>query len=97
MLDRTTFCLTVWEGDRLVGFARVITDDVYRGWLDDVIVDSTMRGQGVGAGIVVRIIERFGHLEELLLGCRDHMVPFYERFGFKIESHPHMAIKNRPH
>ena len=97
MLDHTTCCMTVWQGDRLVGFARVITDDVYRGLLDDVIVDASLRGQGIGAEMVTRISERFSHLEELLLGCRDHMVPFYERLGFKVEGHPHMAIKNLSH
>jgi len=97
MLDHTTSCLTVWQGDRLVGFARVITDDVYRGLLDDVIVDTDLRGQGIGAAMIAHIIARFGHLEELLLGCLDHMVPFYEKLGFKIEGHPHMAIKNLTH
>jgi GNAT superfamily N-acetyltransferase len=93
MLDNTSYCLTVWQTDRLVGFARVLTDDVYRGLLDDVVVGGEFRGHDVGREMLNRIVERFGHLEELLLGCHDELVPFYEKFGFKVEKHPHMALK----
>ncbi len=93
MLRNTFTYLTVWQGERLVGFARVLTDDVYRALIDDVVVDNELRGQGVGSSMMRHIMERFGHVEEVMLGCREEVVPFYERLGFKIETHPHMAIK----
>ena len=93
MLHNTFTYLTVWQGERLVGFARVLTDDVYRALIDDVVVDSELRSQGVGSSMMRHIMERFGHVEEVMLGCREEVVPFYERLGFKIETHPHMAIK----
>lgn len=93
MLRHTFAHLTVWQNDQLVGFARVLTDNVYRALIDDVVVDKELRGQGIGSQMMRRIIERFGHIEELMLGCREEVVPFYERLGFKIEEHPHMALK----
>jgi len=94
MLNNTSCCLTVWRTEKLVGFARVLTDGVYRGLLDDVVVDGEFRGCDVGKEMLNRIVERFGHLYELLLGCQDDLVPFYEKFGFKVEKNPHMALKS---
>lgn len=93
MLDNTSFCLTVWHTEKLVGFARVLTDDVYRGLLDDVIVDGEFRRRALGKEMLNLIVERFGHVHELLLGCQDDLVPFYEKFGFEVEKHPHLALK----
>ena len=93
MLNNTSCCLTVWRTEKLIGFARVLTDGVYRGLLDDVVVDSEFRGRDVGKEMLNRIVERFGYLHELLLGCQDDLVPFYEKFGFKVEKNPHMALK----
>ena len=93
MLDNTSFCLTVWRTDKLVGFARVLTDDVYRGLLDDVIVDGEFRQRSLGKEMLSRIVERFGHVQELILGCQNELVPFYEKFGFRVEKHPTMTLK----
>src|SRR4249919_1159802 len=64
MLANTRVCLGVWDGDRLIGFARVITDDLYRAYVEDVIVDEAYRGQGIGAEIMRRLLERLAHVED---------------------------------
>jgi predicted GNAT family N-acyltransferase len=93
MLDHTPVCLTVWQGDRMVGFARMLTDDVYRALIDDVVVDNEFRGRGIGKGMMEHIVARFRHVEELMLGCLEDMVPFYEQFGFERPHHPHLELK----
>lgn len=92
MLDNTRVCLGVWDGDRLIGFARAITDDVYRAYVEDVIVDDAYRGQGIGSEITRRLLERFAHVEEITLNCGDHLIPFYARFGFARFDMTHMHI-----
>lgn len=82
MLEQTRVCLAVWQGERLVGFGRAITDDLFRAFVEDVIVAADCRGQGIGAAIVSRLLERLAHVEEITLNCHDHLIPFYERFGF---------------
>ncbi len=39
-------CVGAWQADRLVGFARVITDGVYRALLEDVVVDEVLARPG---------------------------------------------------
>jgi GNAT superfamily N-acetyltransferase len=72
------------ESGRLVGFARVITDFVYKALVLDVIVAASHRGTGMGKALMDAVI---GHpeLKDVLhfeLYCRPELVPFYERWGF---------------
>ena len=91
LLDRSVW-IGAWQGDRLVGYARVVTDDVYRAFLEDVIVDESLRGQGVGSELVRRLLERLAHVQEIALVCEDHLVGYYERLGFTHHGFNHLHI-----
>jgi GNAT superfamily N-acetyltransferase len=72
------------ESGRLVGFARVITDFVYKALVLDVIVAASHRGTGMGKALMDAVIEH-PELKDVLhfeLYCRPDLVPFYERWGF---------------
>ena len=49
---RNSLCFGVRAEGRLVGFARVVTDEATFAWLCDVMVGEAMRGQGVGKRLV---------------------------------------------
>lgn len=72
------------ETHRLVGFARVVTDFVYKALVLDVIVTTTERGKGIGTALLDALI---GHpalhsVRHFELYCRPEMVPFYTQWGF---------------
>lgn len=92
MLDNTRAQVSAWDGDQLVGFARAVTDDVYRAVIEDVIVDQAHRGQGIGAALVRLLLERLAHVEEIVLVCEDDLIPFYERHGFELFEMTHLHI-----
>jgi GNAT superfamily N-acetyltransferase len=72
------------ESGRLVGFARVITDFVYKALVLDVIVAASHRGTGMGRALMDAVIEH-PELKDVLhfeLYCRPELIPFYERWGF---------------
>lgn len=83
MLDNTSVHVGAWQGPRLIGYGRAVTDDVYRAYIEDIIVDSKLWGQGIGHGIMEHLLERLAHVEEVTLNCQDHLITFYERIGFK--------------
>lgn len=83
MLTNSLVCLAVWDDERLVGFARAVTDDLYRAFLEDVVVDEAYRGQGIGAEMMRLLLVRLAHVEEITLNCHDDLIPFYERLGFE--------------
>jgi GNAT superfamily N-acetyltransferase len=78
-----------FEGDRQVGFARVITDGVTFGWVCDVFVDEAERGRGVGDLLMATIAAdpRLAGLRRLVLATKDAH-GLYERHGFGPLVHP---------
>lgn len=86
LLDNTLINLGVWDDEKLIGFARVITDDLTRAFIEDVVVDSAYRSQGVGHGILEALLKRLAHVEELILCCEVALIPFYESVGFQVKN-----------
>ncbi|GKS65943.1 GNAT family N-acetyltransferase [Nitrospira sp.] len=82
MLQHTDLTLCAWDGERLIGFGRVLTDFIYRATIWDVIVDQAYQGQGIGTEIVKRILNhpRLSRVELVWLCTR--RPGFYERLGF---------------
>jgi len=85
MLEGTAIVLGAWEDDRLIGFARAITDSTYRALIDDVVIDTPKRGQGIGSSLMHQLVKRLTEMEveEVFLRCGDQVVPFYQRLGFE--------------
>ena len=95
MLDRCHFTLGVWDEDHLIGFARVITDDRYRALIDDVVVDSAYRGQGIASKMLEKLLNRMQHIEEVMLDCAPELEGFYGRFGFQSKESSSLLLKNQ--
>jgi predicted GNAT family N-acyltransferase len=72
------------DDDRLVAFARVLTDYTFKAMIFDVIVHSDFRGRGLGKAIVNRIVEHetLAQVRSFELYCPDDLVSFYGRIGF---------------
>jgi len=56
MLAKTDVVISAWDGTRLVGFGRVLTDYVFRASIWDVIVDREYQKRKIGTEIVRRIL-----------------------------------------
>lgn len=83
MLKHTDLVLSAWDGEKLVGFGRVLTDYVFRASIWDVIVDQDYQGQDVGSQLMARILGHptLAHVELFWLCTRDKQT-FYEKLGF---------------
>lgn len=86
MLRRTDLVFGVCEraSGRLVAFARVLTDGVFKAFVFDVIVSAGYRGRGLGSRLVRRIVEHrdLRDVKHIELACRPEREAFYERLGF---------------
>ena len=56
MIMNSQIVVTAWDGDIMVGFARCVTDHVFNGQINNVVVDSGYRGKGIGKELITRII-----------------------------------------
>lgn len=89
MLAHSSYVFGICEAasERLVAFARVLTDRVYKALILDVIVAAEYRDQGLGKILMEDIL---GHPElkavkHFELYCRLELAPFYQRWGFSTD------------
>jgi GNAT superfamily N-acetyltransferase len=95
-LRGTPVWVGAWSEGRLVGFARALTDGVYRGFVEDVVVDESVRGRGIGRRLMSELLERLTGLEVVALDCEEERVPFYASLGFVRSGNTRMeVVRNR--
>ncbi|WP_157972150.1 GNAT family N-acetyltransferase [Pleomorphovibrio marinus] len=82
MLSNEDWMVCLYDGELLVGFARIITDGCFRGLLDDVIIDRAYRSKGLGRKLMQEIMALSRPLDALFLNAGMEMEAFYVRFGF---------------
>ena len=76
---------TAWDGERLVGLARVLDDGEMTAFMHYVLVDPAYQGQGIASTLVTMIKERyqdFFYIEGMPEESRN--AAFYERHGFRV-------------
>ena len=58
------------------------------GHIEDVVVSKGFEGRGIGMKLVVSLLEKAKteNCYITILDCKDELIPFYERIGFKEES-----------
>ncbi|MCI1277533.1 MAG: GNAT family N-acetyltransferase [Nitrospira sp.] len=91
MLAKTDVVISAWDGPRLVGFGRVLTDYVFRASIWDVIVDRDYQGRKIGTEIVRRILEHPTLQQVELFWLCTRMPGFYERLGFSAKEQTGMV------
>lgn len=84
-IRRSTYVVSAWKGDRLVGLARGLSDDVSIFYLQDILVHPDHQRQGIGRQLLSRCLERFEHVRTkvLLTDGDEKQLRFYAALGFK--------------
>jgi GNAT superfamily N-acetyltransferase len=94
-----SICFGAYDGDRQIGFARVVTDRATFAYVGDVFVLSPYRGRGVSKQLM-QAIRAHPEMQSLR---RWHLLTYdahglYEQFGFhkieKPERHMEIAVAN---
>ncbi len=90
MLEKTSFVFGFCRSNtnEMIGFARVISDFVYKAFVFDVIVDPNFRNKGMGQYIMNTIfenpiLEKVSHIE---LYCPENLVSYYKPLGFNVRT-----------
>lgn len=93
MLRLSTIKLGIWDGNNLVGFARVLSDGVYRALIEDIIVDESYRGRGIGTKIMQTLVDKLSNIEHVYLFTgTEKLQQYYKRFGFSLTPYFSMRI-----
>lgn len=76
--------ISVWDGDRLIGFSRATSDCVYRATIWDVVIHPDYRGLGLGRKMIDTLLNhpRVCRVERVYL-MTTYQQGFYTRLGFQ--------------
>ncbi len=79
-----SLCFGVYDDEKQIGFARVVTDFAIFAWLLDVFILENYRGKGYGKMLMKAIMshDKLQNLQRWGLGT-DDAHGLYEQFGFK--------------
>jgi predicted GNAT family N-acyltransferase len=85
MLQHSDLVVGVTDpGGQLVGFARVLTDRVFKALIFDVIVAQGHRHTGLGRRLIDHVLNHsmLADVRHIELYCKPELIPFYEQWGF---------------
>ncbi|UFU01322.1 GNAT family N-acetyltransferase [Radiobacillus kanasensis] len=82
MLERVS-SVGAWKSDSLVGFARAVSDDTFRAYIEDVVILQDYQKSGIGMIMIAKLLDELSHIDIISLFCEEHLIPFYEKNNFK--------------
>lgn len=71
------------ESGQVIGFVAALTDGVQGAFITLLEVLPPYQGQGIGQGLMERMLAQLRDIQTIELMCDADLVPFYERFGMK--------------
>lgn len=83
MLKHANLTITAWEGERLVGIARTLTDFTYVAYLADLAVDAGCQKAGIGKRLIEESRKRLGKDCMIVLLAAPKANDYYPKLGFE--------------
>ena len=83
MLRHANLLITAWDGERLVGVARSVTDFEYCCYLSDLAVDESYQKQGIGRELIRLTQSKLGSRAKMILLAAPKAEGYYPKIGFE--------------
>lgn len=87
-LNGSVYTVSVYDGNKIIGFGRLIGDRAMFLYIQDVMVLPEYQGRQIGTRIMERLIDKINECKKFnpdlraYLGASKGKEGFYERFGF---------------
>jgi GNAT superfamily N-acetyltransferase len=94
MLDNANLVITAWDGQKLIGIARCLTDFVYITYLADLAVDEDYQKRGIGKQLIKEVKKSTADVCSITLLAAPQAVDYYGHIGFQV--HPSAWILRKP-
>jgi predicted N-acetyltransferase YhbS len=95
MIDNANLIVTAWDGEKLVGAARAITDFAYSTYLSDLAVDADYQRQGIGHVLVDEIRKQIGEESNMVLLAAPESMEYYPKIGFEKCGHAYLIPRKK--
>lgn len=95
MFGNSNLVVTAWDGHRLVGVSRCITDWVWSCYLSDLAVDPDYQQSGIGRKLVEVTKATLGEQSMILLLSVPGAMTYYPKIGFAKEDRGFMMSREK--
>jgi N-acetylglutamate synthase-like GNAT family acetyltransferase len=96
-ITNSNSAVSIWDGEKLIGFARANSDGIYRATIWDVVIHPAYRGRGLGSKLVETLLSQpCIHRVERVYLTTTHQQHFYEKIGFQRNNSTTMVLCNQP-
>lgn len=82
MLTNANLLCTAWDGQKLVGVARSVTDFEFCCYLSDLAVDMDYQNKGIGRNLIRRTQSLLGKRAKIVLLSAPKAEGYYPKLGF---------------
>lgn len=83
MLKNANLTITAWDGDKLIGISRTLTDFAYVAYLADLAVDQVYQRSGIGKKLISETQSRLGSDCIIVLLAAPKANDYYKHIGFE--------------
>ena len=95
MFTGADLVISAWDGPKLVGISRALTDFCYCCYLSDLAVDGAYQKEGIGRELVRRTQAAIGEETSLLLLSVPGAMDYYPKLGFERADNAYLIRRHR--
>lgn len=87
-LDNTFYSISIYDEDKIIGYGRLIGDNICFIYVHDVMVLPEYQSKKIGTLIMNKLLEKVNEIKKenpnlrVYLGASKNKEKFYEKFGF---------------
>lgn len=87
-LDNTIYSVSIYDDENIIGYGRIIGDNICFIYIHDVMVIPSYQSRGIGSMIMSNLLQKAEEIKKtnpsvrLYLGASYGKEGFYEKFGF---------------
>ncbi len=95
MIDNSNLTVTAWDGERLVGIARALSDFSYCCYLSDLAIDKEYQNQGIGHELVNEVQKLISEESNLVLLSAPEAIEYYPKIGFEKAGNAYIIYRKK--
>lgn len=95
MFANADIVISAWDGTRLVGVSRALTDYSYCCYLSDLAVDLAYQKHGIGRELIRRTQSIIGEEVSLILMSAPGAMAYYPKLGFALADNAYVIRRKR--
>lgn len=95
MFANANIVISAWDGARLVGVSRALTDYSYCCYLSDLAIDVAYQKHGIGRELIRRTQSIIGEEVSLILMSAPGAMAYYPKVGFALADNAYVIRRKR--